>query len=349
MDTATYHPQNLLITGGCGFIGSNFIRMLLQNFQDSLPEIRICNLDKLTYAGNPENLIEIESNPRYHFIQGDITDSTLVEQVLKEQQIDTVINFAAESHVDRSILDSTPFVQTNINGTQILLDAARRGNVKRFLQISTDEVYGSLGDEGFFTEETPLAPNSPYSASKAAADLLVRSYCHTFDFPAIITRCSNNYGPYQFPEKLLPLFIANAQENRSLPVYGDGKNIRDWIHVSDHCRGILAALQLGRAGEIYNFGGRCELQNIRLTELLLEILEKPKSLIKYVKDRPGHDLRYAIDCSKAERELGWEPEVDFEYGLRETVAWYLSNKEWIDRVCSGEYREYYNRQYRQDS
>lgn len=349
MDTVRYQPRNLLITGGCGFIGSNFIRMLLQNFQDSLPEIRICNLDKLTYAGNPENLIEIESNHRYQMIQGDITDSTLVKHVLKDQKIDTVINFAAESHVDRSILDSTPFVQTNINGTQVLLDAARRGNVKCFLQVSTDEVYGSLGDEGFFTEETPLAPNSPYSASKAAADLLVRSYCHTFDFPAIITRCSNNYGPYQFPEKLLPLFIANAQRDQSLPVYGDGKNIRDWIHVSDHCRGILAALQMGRAGEVYNFGGRCELQNIRLTELLLEILDKPKSLITYVEDRPGHDRRYAIDCSKAERELGWEPEVDFEFGLRETVAWYLSNQEWIDHVCSGEYREYYNRQYRQDS
>ncbi|TWT61275.1 dTDP-glucose 4,6-dehydratase [Rubinisphaera italica] len=349
MDTATYYPRNLLVTGGCGFIGSNFIRLLLENHLELLPELHIFNLDKLTYAGNPENLAEVESHPRYHFIQGDITDSTVVEQIFQERQIDTVINFAAESHVDRSILDSTPFVQTNINGTQVLLDASRRENVERFLQVSTDEVYGSLGDEGFFTEETPLAPNSPYSASKAAADLLVRSYCHTFEFPAIITRCSNNYGPYQFPEKLLPLFIANAQENESLPVYGDGKNVRDWIHVSDHCRGILAALQSGKTGEIYNFGGCCEMQNIRLTELLLEILEKPKSLIKYVKDRPGHDRRYAIDCSKAERDLDWKPEVDFEFGLRETVAWYLSNKKWIDRIRSGEYREYYQQQYRQDS
>ena len=339
------HPINLLVTGGCGFIGSNFIRLLLG---DELPQMQVCslvNLDKLTYAGNLENLVDVADDSRYQFVKGDILDAELVAQILKENQIDAVVHFAAESHVDRSILDSSPFVQTNIVGTQILLDAARVAKVKRFVQVSTDEVYGSLGNEGFFTEQTPLAPNSPYSASKAAADLLVRSYCHTFEFPGIITRCSNNYGPYQFPEKLIPLFISNARNDRSLPVYGDGKNVRDWIHVSDHCKGVAKALWQGKPGEVYNFGGRCELQNIKLTELLLELLDKPKSLIQYVNDRPGHDLRYAIDCSKAETELNWSPEVTFEQGLQETVEWYLEHESWSQRILSGEYQKYYQQQY----
>ena len=336
---------NLLVTGGCGFIGSNFIRLLFGDEFFSSRFQSLVNLDKLTYAGNLENLTEVENETRYHFVKGDIADADLLAKILKEHQIDAVVHFAAESHVDRSILDSTPFVQTNIVGTQVLLDAARQAKVARFVQVSTDEVYGSLGDEGFFTEQTPLAPNSPYSASKAAADLLVRSYCHTFDFPGIITRCSNNYGPYQFPEKLIPLFIANARNDQPLPVYGDGKNVRDWIHVMDHCRGVALALWQGEPGEVYNLGGRCELQNIRLTELLLEKLGKPDSLIKYVKDRPGHDLRYAIDCRKAEQELGWSVQVNFEQGLEETVQWYLDHGSWVDRILSGEYQQYYQQQY----
>ena len=256
-----------------------------------------------------------------------------------------IVNFAAESHVDRSILDSDPFVQTNIVGTQVLLDAARAVAVPRFVQISTDEVYGSLDAEGYFTEQCPLAPNSPYSASKAAADMLVRSYCHTFEFPAIVTRCSNNYGPYQFPEKLIPLFISNALDNQSLPVYGSGENVRDWIHVRDHCTGIDAALRRGTIGEVYNFGGRSEITNIDLTRIILGILDRPESLIRHVADRPGHDLRYAIDCTKAERELGWSPDVEFQTGLRETVEWYLENRDWADRVRSGRYRSYYDQQY----
>jgi len=258
-----------------------------------------------------------------------------------------VINFAAESHVDRSILDSGPFVQTNIVGTQVLMDACRAAGVPRFIQVSTDEVYGSLGPEGYFTEETPLAPNSPYSASKAAADLLLRSYCHTFGFPGLITRCSNNYGPYQFPEKLIPLFISNAMNDQPLPVYGTGENVRNWIHVLDHCRGIDAVLRRGRVGEVYNFGGHAEMKNIDLTRLLLELLGKPESLIRFVQDRPGHDLRYAIDCSKAERELGWRPQVDFRTGLEETIRWYQDHAEWVERVRSGAYREYYEKQYGQ--
>jgi len=340
-----FKPKNLLVTGGCGFIGSNFIRYLLDEF----PSTRIVNLDKLTYAGNPENLASIEDHSNYLFQQGDIADRSLISRLLEEHEIEAVINFAAESHVDRSILDSRPFIETNIVGTQVLLDACREKEVQRFLQVSTDEVYGSLGDEGFFTEHSPIAPNSPYSASKAAADLLVRSYCHTFDFPGLITRCSNNYGPYQFPEKLIPLFIANALDDQPLPVYGDGKNIRDWIHVLDHCRGIAATLLRGRCGDVYNFGGMCELQNLTLTKTLLKTLGKPESLITFVKDRPGHDHRYAIDCSKAERELQWSPEITFEQGLEVTVAWYLDNQEWTNRIRTGAYRDYYERQYRDRS
>ncbi len=331
----------LLVTGGCGFIGANFIRWQLQTHADQ----KVVNLDKLTYAGNPENLADVASDPRYVFEHGDICDREFVDRVLKDHQPDLVVNFAAESHVDRSILDSGPFVRTNIVGTQILMDACRAVGTQRYLQVSTDEVYGSLGAEGFFTEETPLAPNSPYSASKAAADLLVRGYVHTFGFPAVITRCSNNYGPYQFPEKLIPLFISNALKDQALPVYGTGHNVRDWIHVLDHGRGIDAALRRGRVGEVYNFGGHSEVRNIDLTLTLLELLGKPKTLIKYVTDRPGHDLRYAIDCAKAETELGWKPQYNFRDGLRETIDWYLANTAWIDRIKSGEYRKYYEQQY----
>jgi dTDP-glucose 4,6-dehydratase len=333
--------STLLVTGGCGFIGANVIRWQLQTYADQ----KVVNLDKLTYAGNPENLADVASDPRYAFEHGDICDRAFVDRVLKDHQPDLVVNFAAESHVDRSILDSGPFVRTNIVGTQILLDACRAAGTQRYLQVSTDEVYGSLGAEGFFTEETPLAPNSPYSASKAAADLLVRGYVHTFGFPAVITRCSNNYGPYQFPEKLIPLFISNALKDQALPVYGTGENVRDWIHVLDHGRGIDAALRRGRVGEVYNFGGHSEVRNIDLTLTLLELLGKPQTLIKYVADRPGHDLRYAIDCAKAETELGWKPQYNFRDGLRETIDWYLANTAWIDRIKSGEYRKYYEQQY----
>ncbi|MDF1743267.1 MAG: dTDP-glucose 4,6-dehydratase [Gimesia sp.] len=333
--------RHILVTGGCGFIGSNFIRYQLSEYSD----ISITNLDKLTYAGNLENLKEIESHSGYKFVKGDIADSNFVNSLLESTDFDAVINFAAESHVDRSILDSGPFIQTNIVGTQILLDASRKQNIKRFVQVSTDEVYGSLGLEGLFTEETPIAPNSPYSASKAAADLLVRSYYKTFDLPAIITRCSNNYGPYQFPEKLIPLFISNAMEDKDLPIYGAGTNVRDWIHVNDHCRGIDAALRKGEVGQVYNFGGNAEMQNIEITRVILKLLKKPESLIKYVTDRPGHDMRYAIDCSKAESELGWKPETEFQSGLDATLKWYQENLDWVNRIRSGKYLQYYDQQY----
>lgn len=331
----------LLVTGGCGFIGSNFIRRQLE--QD--PEARIVNLDKLTYAGNLGNLEDVSGAQGYTFRQGDIADRALVDELLAEFSIEAIVNFAAESHVDRSIHDSGPFIQTNIVGTQVLIDAGRAAGIKRFVQVSTDEVYGSLGATGAFSEETPLAPNSPYSASKTAADLLVRAAVKTHGFPGIITRCSNNYGPYQFPEKLLPLFISNAIDSQPLPVYGTGENVRDWIYVTDHCRGIARVLEQGQDGEIYNFGGGAEITNIGLTRRLLELLDRPESLIRYVPDRPGHDLRYAIDCSKAERELSWKAEVSFEDGLSETIAWYRANTDWVDRIRSGEYLEFYERQY----
>lgn len=339
--------QTLLITGGSGFIGSNFIRFQLERY----PDVRIVNVDALTYAGNPENLSDVENDPRYRFVNEDIRSREIIREVVRsliqdDTKPDAVLNFAAESHVDRSILDSGPFVRTNVLGTQTLLDVCREQNIARYVQISTDEVYGSLPLDGsFFTEETPLAPSSPYSASKAAGDLLVQAYHRTFGFPAIITRCSNNYGPYQFPEKIIPLFIANALVDKPLPVYGKGENVRDWIHVRDHCIGIDAALRKGRVGEIYNFGGRCELKNIELTRKILAALGKPESLIQYVTDRPGHDLRYAIDCSKAERELGWTPTVSFERGLAETIDWYKSHANWVERVQTGAYRQYYEDQY----
>jgi dTDP-glucose 4,6-dehydratase len=335
-------PAPILVTGGCGFIGSNFIRLILE----TEPEVSLINLDQLTYAGNLANLTDVADNPRYRFVHGDIADRTVVRQLV-QSGVSGIINFAAESHVDRSIQDSGPFIRTNIVGTQTLLDAAREFSVPRYLQVSTDEVYGSLGASGFFTEETPLAPNSPYSASKAAADLLVRAYVHTFNFPAVVTRCSNNYGPYQFPEKLIPLFITNLQRDESVPVYGDGQNVRDWIHVLDHARAIWAVYRQGRVGEVYNAGGHSEKTNLELTHLLLDILGKPKTLIKYVKDRPGHDRRYAIDTSKIEKELGWKPKVTFEQGLRDTVQWYLDHPDWIAGIRTGDYLKYYQKQYGQ--
>jgi dTDP-glucose 4,6-dehydratase len=330
---------SVLVTGGCGFIGSNFIRYLL----GAEPDVRVVNLDCLTYAGNPANLAGLEGDPRYRLVRGSITDRDAVRRAADGAQ--AIIHFAAESHVDRSIHDSGPFVQTNVLGTQVLLDAARELGVERYVQVSTDEVYGSLGPTGFFTEETPLAPNSPYAASKAAADLLVRSYHHTFGLPAVITRCSNNYGPYQFPEKLIPLFISNLLRDEPVPVYGDGRQVRDWVHVTDHCRAIHRVWRAGGVGEVYNVGGRCERTNLELTRTLLDVLGKPESLIRHVKDRPGHDRRYAIDCGKIERELGWRPEVPFETGLRDTVAWYRANGDWVAAVRSGEYRHYYEKQY----
>lgn len=315
----------VLVTGGCGFIGSNFVRHLLTTD----PTVVVVNLDALTYAGNTANLRDLESHPRYTFLKGDITNPDDVRAALARGVTD-VINFAAESHVDRSIQNRGPFVRTNVLGTQVLLDAAREFGVARFVQVSTDEVYGSLGPTGFFREDTPLAPNSPYSASKAAGDLLVRAYHHTFGLNAVITRCSNNYGPYQYPEKLIPLFVTNLCANQPVPVYGDGQQVRDWIHVSDHCRGVEAAWRTGRAGEVYNFGGRCEKTNLDLTHLLLKLIGKPESLIRYVEDRLGHDRRYAIDFAKAERELGWVPRVAFAEGLRETVEWYRANTKWLE-------------------
>jgi dTDP-glucose 4,6-dehydratase len=331
----------ILVTGGCGFIGSNFIRMVLE----TEPNLVIINFDALTYAGNLENLADLKSHPRYRFVKGDITDRKQVQEALTSE-IDSILNFAAESHVDRSILDSGPFLRTNVIGTQVLLDVARERKIRRFLQVSTDEVYGSLGPTGLFTETTPLSPNSPYSASKAAADLLVQAYQHTFKMDTVITRCSNNYGPFQFPEKLIPLFITNLMNDLQVPVYGDGMQVRDWIHVLDHSRGILAAWKHGKSGEVYNFGGRCEKPNIELTHLLIELLGKPKSLIRYVEDRPGHDRRYAIDCSKAERELHWSPQVQFADGLSETIRWYQQNTDWVAKIRSGDYRHYYEQQYR---
>ena len=332
----------VMITGGCGFIGSNFVRHLLVTD----PDLPVINFDCLTYAGNLQNLADLEGHPRYRFVRGDITDREAVRAVVGKG-VSGILNFAAESHVDRSIHDSGPFVRTNVLGTQVLLDAAREFRVPRYLQVSTDEVFGSLGPTGYFTEETPLAPNSPYSATKAAADLLVRSYVHTFGLPAVITRCSNNYGPYQFPEKLVPLFITNLLRDEPVPVYGDGQNVRDWIHVRDHCEAIDRVWRRGRVGEVYNIGGRCERTNLDLTHALLDVMGKPRSLIRYVPDRPGHDRRYAIDCGKVERELSWRPRVPFEEGLRETVRWYREHPDWVANIRTGEYLKYYERQYGQ--
>jgi dTDP-glucose 4,6-dehydratase len=331
--------STVLVTGGCGFIGSNFIRYAFE----ADPQVKVVNLDSLTYAGNLANLADLRHLPQYRFVRGDITDREVVRRVMRG--VDSVVHFAAESHVDRSIQDSRPFVHTNVMGTQTLLDAAREAGVKRFVQISTDEVYGSLGATGLFTETTPLAPSSPYSASKAAADLLALSYAHTFGLPVLVTRCSNNYGPSQFPEKLMPLFVANLLENKPVPVYGDGRQVRDWIHVRDHCAAVYRVWQAGTPGEVYNIGGRCEKTNLELTHALLAALDKPATMIRYVEDRLGHDRRYAIDCSKIERELGWSSEVPFEVGIAETVRWYRENADWVDSVRSRDYLNYYERQY----
>jgi dTDP-glucose 4,6-dehydratase len=330
----------ILVTGGAGFIGSNFIRYLLNHH----PAHTIINIDKLTYAGNLDNLKDVEGNHRYFFVRGDIADSECVTKII-DDGVDVIVNFAAESHVDRSIEDAGIFLKTNVLGTQVLLEAGRRKGIKRFIQVSTDEVYGSLGPEGSFTEDSPLKPNSPYAASKTAADLLVRAYYKTFGFPGIITRCSNNYGPYQFPEKLIPLFITNALAQEPLPLYGDGLNIRDWIQVEDHCRAIDLILHQGAIGEIYNIGGGAEKTNLELTRIILKKLNRPETLIRYVKDRPGHDRRYAIDPGKLKRELGWKPLYTFERGIEETIRWYGENRWWWEKIKSGEYREYYQRMY----
>jgi dTDP-glucose 4,6-dehydratase len=333
--------QAVLVTGGAGFIGSNLVRFLRRE----RPGWTVVNLDKLTYAGNAESLADLREDPGHVFVRGDIANAELVGHLIRHHAVDAILNLAAESHVDRSILGPSVFVDTNVAGTQVLLEAARRAGVKRFLQISTDEVYGSLGASGRFTEASPLRPSSPYSASKAAADLLVLAYGHTFGLDVVVTRCSNNYGPYQFPEKLIPLMIANALEGRKLPVYGDGMHVRDWIHVEDHCRALLAALEKGRGGEVYNVGSNNEWPNIQIVGRLLEILEKPRELIEHVKDRPGHDRRYAIDATKARSELGWSPQIPFPDGLEATVEWYGNNRGWWERVRTGDYRTYYDRNY----
>jgi len=332
----------LLVTGGAGFIGSNFIIHILK----SQPNYQVVNLDKLTYAGNLENLKIIETNPGYRFIKGDIADSERVHNLLAEG-FDAIVNFAAESHVDRSIEDPSPFIESNIKGTQVLLEGARRYQVDRFVQISTDEVYGSLNTEGRSREESPLLPSSPYAASKAAADLLCMAYYRTYRSPVIITRCCNNYGPYQFPEKLIPLIITNALEGKPVPIYGDGLNKRDWIYVTDHCRAIETVISKGKPGHIYNIGTSSETTNLEVVNHILDIMKKPRSLINFVKDRPGHDRRYALDTTKIKKALNWQPVTPFAEGLKKTVDWYLSEKDWWQRIKKGEYAQYYERMYSQ--
>ncbi len=336
--------KTILITGGAGFIGSAYVKYVLKNH----PDYKVINLDALTYAGNLETLKDIEKSKNYSFIKGNILDKELVKSIFAKG-LDYVVNFAAESHVDRSISGPEIFIETNIKGTQVLLEAARAAwaepKGQRYLQISTDEVYGSLGKTGYFTENTPLAANSPYSASKASADLLVRAYSETYGFPGLITRCSNNYGPYQFPEKLIPLMISNALENKNLPVYGDGKNIRDWLYVDDHCDAIDVVLHNAKPGSVYNIGGNNEKENIGIVKLILKELKKPETLITYVKDRLGHDRRYAIDAGKIAKDLGWKPKYTFEKGIKETIKWYLDNLKWVNDVKSGDYQKYYEQQY----
>ncbi|MBE0565736.1 MAG: dTDP-glucose 4,6-dehydratase [Krumholzibacteria bacterium] len=333
--------MRILVTGGAGFIGSNYIRLLLGTGGDE----RVVNLDLLTYAGNLENLAGCEGDPRYRFVRGDIRDRALVRGLLAAEGIDAVVHFAAESHVDRSVEGPEIFVSTNVLGTEMLLEEARAAGVARFVMVSTDEVYGSLGETGLFTEDTPLAPNSPYAASKAAADLLCRAFHHTWGFPVMTTRCSNNYGAYQFPEKLIPLMIANALADKPLPVYGDGRNVRDWLWVEDHCRAVDLVLRRGAPGRVYNIGGCNELANIDLVTLLVDRLGRSRDLITFVADRPGHDRRYAIDASRIMAELGWAPSVTFAEGLARTVDWYLANRAWWETICSGAYRDYYARMY----
>lgn len=347
--------KTILVTGGAGFIGSNFVKLMLEKH----PEYKIINIDALTYAGNLENLKDIDSNPNYEFIKVDIRDREKIEEIFKSNDINSVVNFAAESHVDRSIEEPEVFLTTNIIGTQVLLDTAKKywkvnpsdkyckeykSGVK-FLQVSTDEVYGALGEIGMFVETMPLMPNSPYSASKASADMIVRAYNETFGMPVNITRCSNNYGPYQFPEKLIPLMINNCLKEKDLPVYGDGMQVRDWLHVSDHCTAIDTVLDKGKDGEVYNIGGNNEKANIEIVKLIIGTLGKSEGLIKYVKDRPGHDRRYAIDNTKITTELGWEPAYTFEQGMKETIQWYLENTKWIENIISGDYANYYDKMY----
>ena len=347
--------KNILVTGGAGFIGSNFVKMMVEQY----PSYNIVNIDALTYAGNLENLKDIDSSANYTFIKADIRDKETIDKIFKEYNISSVVNFAAESHVDRSIEEPEVFLTTNIIGTQVLLDAAKKywkinpedkycrkfKEGVKFLQVSTDEVYGALGDTGLFTEDMNLLPNSPYSASKASADLIVRAYNETFGLPMNITRCSNNYGAYQFPEKLIPLIINNCQNEKDLPVYGDGMQVRDWLHVSDHCSAINTVLHKGVDGEVYNIGGNNEKANIEIVKLIIEALGKSEDLIKYVKDRPGHDRRYAIDNTKITSELGWIPKYTFEEGIKETIQWNLDNKAWIENIISGDYANYYDSMY----
>lgn len=334
--------KNILITGGAGFIGSNFINYILKQRDDYF----IVNLDKLTYAGNLENLKSSQDNPNYHFIKGDICNAELVRYIFENFDIKYVINFAAESHVDRSILGSGIFYMTNVLGTNVLLEIAREAGIDKFVQISTDEVYGSLGKTGKFTEETPLSPNSPYSSSKAAADLMCLSFYHTYNLPVVITRCSNNYGSYQFPEKLIPLIIINSINNKKLPVYGDGLNVRDWIYVLDHNKAVELVLEQGKTGEVYNVGASNEKPNIEIVKLILKHLNKSEELIQFVQDRKGHDRRYAIDSSKIQNELGWKPSYEFEEAIKKTIDWYTGNEKWWQRIISGEYKEYYKIQYK---
>jgi dTDP-glucose 4,6-dehydratase len=337
--------KTLLVTGGYGFIGSHFIRLILRE----RPQYRVVNFDLLTYAGNPANLAQetkTSNSSVYRFVRGDISDSRLVRETVQREDVDAIINFAAETHVDRSLLDSAPFLRTNIEGTRVLLDSAVQHRVQRFLQVSTDEVYGSLGpSDPPFTEEHPLRPNSPYAASKAAADLLVRAYHKSYAIPTLITRCGNNYGPYQFPEKFLSLFITNALDDLPLPLYGDGLQIRDWIHVEDHVRALLAVLERGKIGEIYNVSANGEQTNLSMAHQVLRLMEKPESLLRSVTDRPGHDRRYALDASKLREKVGWAPYVSFSDGLSMTIHWYRENKNWWQRIKNGAYQAYYEQQY----
>ena len=337
--------KTFLVTGGCGFIGSHFVRLLFRERSDC----RVVNVDRLTYAGNLENLAaepELNDGKRYRFVRADIADSQAINAVFSSETIDVVVNFAAETHVDRSLLDSAAFLRTNVEGTRVLLEAASRYEVRRFLQVSTDEVYGSLATlDAPFTEQSPLQPNSPYAASKAAADLLIRAYVCSYGFPAVITRCSNNYGPYQFPEKFLPLFITNALDNQRLPLYGDGQQIRDWIHVEDHVSAVLRVVDFGRVGEIYNISAGQEETNEAMALRVLNVLGKPASLIRHVEDRPGHDRRYGLNAAKIHSELGWKPAMALEEGLQSTIAWYRSHRDWWERIKTGEYLDYYERWY----
>ena len=336
--------KKILVTGGAGFIGGNFVHYMVNKY----PNYMIVNLDALTYAGNLETCQPVEGKSNYKFVKGDIADREFIFDLFEKERFDIVVNFAAESHVDRSVTDPEIFIKTNVLGTQVLMDAARTFGVERYHQVSTDEVYGDLPldrPDLFFTEETPLHTSSPYSASKASADLLVFAYHRTFGLPITISRCSNNYGPYHFPEKLIPLMISRALNDEQLPVYGNGENVRDWLHVYDHCAAIDLILHQGRVGEVYNVGGHNERTNLEVVKTILKALNKPESLITYVKDRPGHDLRYAIDPQKLENELGWKPTYNFDTGIQQTIEWYLDNKQWWENIISGEYQNYFEKQY----